>query len=148
MYRITPVLSGEWLRDSDLMVGDLLKYTNEDEHYVDAVARVLIVGANHITALVDGNAVFAHTSHFRPIALTEEILSANGWHIGRVFPLKSTPSTYIELDIERKQLFVHDRMSGESIVTSMPIPGFNVHSLQHALKISGLSSEADGFVVV
>lgn len=69
MYRITPVLSGEWLRDSDLMVGDLVSYTNPDEHIENAAVRVKIVGAGHVTAVLHDRTVFASIGHFKPKSL-------------------------------------------------------------------------------
>lgn len=84
-----------------------------------------------------------HVSLISPIPLTEEILEKNCWNqrpYGYVYERGGVP---FALEIDKTELYLGECWDDDTIIFSL----LDVHELQHALRLYGLTDLANNFQV-
>lgn len=125
------------MKATDLMIGDLVTYTGDDEGPITAS----IEGINEDSDFgVEILGTCERIEDIEPIPLTAEILEKNGW---------TKNSIFMELDADENTQFSWANRCGAVLYKN----GWHhcdceyVHTLQHALRLCGLNDLADNFKI-
>lgn len=118
------------MKANELMIGDWVHYINPSNNRV--------VGVGDFTA----------PEELEPIPLTAEILEKNGFVKvnSQRYDWGSPNGFYVNINPKKKIIHINGA-NGSNCNMYYIIVGFNVHELQHALRLCGLIDLADSFKV-
>lgn len=154
------------MKATDLMIGDWVHLYVNNDGITDENVKVISLGEDWISIVnkFDLDEEYAEddcvdgVSAITPIPLTEEILKANGFEgksekarYGSVFYGLSVGNLSITFEVDNGLpiLTIEDTAdrSSQHNVICLKDEIYNVHELQHALRLCGLNDIADNFQV-